>query len=237
MNAQMRVSVILPTYNERGNIIELIDEVRRCVPDLHEIIVVDDDSPDGTWKAVAERAETDSKVRLIHRTNERGLTSALNRGIAESSGNVVVWMDCDLSMSPSVIPSLLAELADYDLAAGSRYVAGGRDAGHSLVARLASRIICGFARFVLWNGIRDQTSGFIAAWKQNFEGFELRGNYGEYCIDMFFRLARRGARIREVPYVFVPRTWGESKTTGSAVEFIRNGFGYFRIVVRLRLGL
>jgi len=88
---------------------------------------------------------------------------------------------------------------------------------------------------VLRNGIRDQTSGFIAAWKRVFEGFELRGHYGEYCIDMFDRLRRRGAKVCEVPYEFVPRTWGESKTTGSMLEFLRNGGRYFWLVLKLRL--
>jgi dolichol-phosphate mannosyltransferase len=228
--------VILPTYNERGNIIPLIDGIERHVPDLREIVVVDDDSPDGTWKLVAERADKDPRVRLVHRTTERGLTSALNRGIAESRGDVVVWMDCDLSMPPEVIPELLDALRDCDLAAGSRYVAGGRDAGHSLAARLASRLICGFASLMLGNGVRDHTSGFIAARKSCFAGFELRGNYGEYCIDMFYRLGKRGLRIREVPYVFTPRTWGESKTTGSLLDFFVKGWGYVTLTWRLRMG-
>ena len=237
MNTDMRVSVILPTYDERGNIIPLIEEVERRVPGLLEIIVVDDHSPDGTWQVVAERAQHDPKVVLVHRTNERGLTSALNRGLAESRGDVVVWMDCDLSMPPAVIPTLLERLQNYDLVAGSRYVPGGRDAGHSRAARAASRIICGLAALVLGNGVRDQTSGFIAARKKTFDGFELRGHYGEYCIDMFTRLHRRGARISEVPYTFRPRNWGRSKTTGSVLEFCRNGIRYLGLVLRLRLGL
>ena len=232
----MQVSVILPTYNEQGNIIRLIDGLEQHVPDLLEIIVVDDDSPDGTWRTVAERADNDPRVLLVHRRHERGLTSALNRGLAEARGDVVVWMDCDLSMPPAMVPQLLAELAACDLVAGSRYVPGGRDAGHSLAARLASRLVCGFASLVLRNGIRDHTSGFIAAWKKTFEGFELRGDYGEYCIDMLYRLGKAGVRIREVPYVFTPRTWGESKTTGSLLDFLGKGWGYVTLIWRLRLG-
>ena len=237
MNTDMRVSVILPTYDERGNIIPLIEQVERHVPDLLEIIVVDDHSPDGTWQVVAEQASSDPKVVLIDRTNEHGLTSALNRGIIESRGNVVVWMDGDLSMPPAAVPALLERLKDHDLVAGSRYLPGGRDAGHSRSARAASRIICRLAALVLGNGIGDQTSGFIAAWKKTFDDFELRGHYGEYCIDMFYRLHRRGAKICEVPYTFVPRTWGQSKTTGSMLEFCRNGIRYLGLVLRLRLGL
>lgn len=236
MTQEMQVSVILPTYNERGNIISLIEQIERHVAELHEIIVVDDHSPDGTWQVVGERAANDPKVRLIDRIAERGLTSALNRGIAEARGNVVAWMDCDLSMPPAVLPALLDRLTDHDLVAGSRYVPGGCDAGHSWAARTASRGICGLAAAVLKNGVRDQTSGFIAAWKKTFDGLELRGHYGEYCIDMFTRLHRRGARVCEVPYTFVPRNWGESKTTGSMLDFCQNGIRYFWLVIRLRLG-
>jgi dolichol-phosphate mannosyltransferase len=236
MTQEMQVSVILPTYNERGNIIPLIEQIERHLPELHEIIVVDDHSPDGTWQVVGERATNDPKVRLIDRTTERGLTSALNRGITEARGNVVAWMDCDLSMPPAVLPAFLDRLADHDLVAGSRYVPGGRDAGHSWTARTASRLVCRFAALTLNSDIRDQTSGFIAAWKKTFDGLELRGHYGEYCIDMFWRLGRGGARICEVPYTFEPRAWGESKTTGSVLGFCRNGIRYFWLVIRLRLG-
>ena len=124
------VSVVLPTYNEAGNILDLIDAIERALAtNLLEIIVVDDNSPDGTWRLVGERAAKDAKVRLLHRTSERGLTTAIQAGIRQARGDVVCWMDCDFSHPPGTLPRLVANLdSGYDLVVGSRYVAGARRA-------------------------------------------------------------------------------------------------------------
>ncbi len=139
----MDISIVLPTYNERDNIIPLIERTLTALSDYElEIVVVDDDSPDGTWQIVAAKGETDPRVRLIHRTDERGLTSAIQRGITEARGDWVGWMDCDLSMPPEDLPKLAAALeAGADMAIGSRYVPGGADVAHSLIGRAFSRVI------------------------------------------------------------------------------------------------
>ena len=95
-----KVSVILPTYNEKDNIPLLISEIFRQLPYETEIIVVDDDSPDGTWQVVEEMAKENQNLRLLRRVDKKGLVSALNDGIAVSEGDVVAWMDSDLSMPP-----------------------------------------------------------------------------------------------------------------------------------------
>ena len=97
------VSVVFPTYNERDNIGPLIREVLKHTPPNTEVIVVDDDSPDGTWKIVEEMQRDLPNLRLLHRTTERGLTSALRAGIAAAAGDVVVWSDCDFSMPPAKV--------------------------------------------------------------------------------------------------------------------------------------
>jgi dolichol-phosphate mannosyltransferase len=120
------LSVILPTYNEKDNIELLIRAVLRYTPRRTEIIVVDDDSPDGTWRLVGRLAKKAKNIRLLRRTEERGLTSALRDGIRLSRGRVCVWMDCDLSMPPEKIPELLGKVQKgYDIAIGSRYLRGG----------------------------------------------------------------------------------------------------------------
>src|SRR3989344_9502149 len=121
------VSVVLPSYNEKDNIAEAIERIEKSLgPKLLEIIVVDDNSPDGTWKVVEDLK--DSKVRLIRRMNEKGLASALSRGIKESRGSIVVWMDCDLGLPPEDLPHLVAAIeSGADVAIGSRYVKGGAD--------------------------------------------------------------------------------------------------------------
>lgn len=230
------VSVILPTYNERDNIGPLIAAVLRSSQRWPtEVVVVDDDSPDGTWQVVQEMAERDRRVRLLRRVGERGLTSAIHAGIRAARGDIVVWMDGDFSMPPEHIPALVAAIADEgcDVAVGSRYVAGGRDIGHGLMARLFSRTINLFAALLLGFGVCDYTSGFIAARRVLFEEIALRGDYGEYCIDFLTRARRRGYRLREVGYICGERRSGESKTGTNVLDYVRRGWKYVVTVLRL----
>ena len=233
------ISVILPTYNERENIVPLIRRVLQALSHYQvEIIVVDDDSPDGTWQEVAALAENDPRVCLIHRTQERGLTTAIATGIAQARGKWVAWMDCDLSMPPEDLPRLAQALqSGADMAVGSRYLPGGGDVGHSRMALAFSRIINWTASLLLDRRLTDYTSGFIMARREVFERIALRGDYGEYCIDLLYRALRTGFRVVEVPYVCVPRRAGESKTATSLSGFFRRGWKYVVTVLRLRLGL
>lgn len=233
-----QISIILPTYNEAGNIEPLIDRTLSALgsyPGGVEVVVVDDDSPDGTWQQVQRMAAQDSRVRLIHRKNESGLTSAINRGIREARGAWIGWMDCDLSMPPEKWPDLAAALASgADMAVGSRYVPGGGDVAHSFTGRAFSRIINIYAGLVLDWSIKDYTSGFILARRQVFDQLDLRGDYGEYCIDMLYRTKRAGHTIHELPYMCVPREAGESKTATSVWGYLTRGVNYVTTVLKLR---
>jgi dolichol-phosphate mannosyltransferase len=236
-----RISIILPTYDEAENIILLIDRTLNALgnyPGGLEIVVVDDDSPDGTWRLVTERSETDARVRLIHRTSESGLTSAIQRGIYEARGEWVGWMDCDMSMPPEDWPQLADALADgVGMAVGSRYVPGGGDIAHSLTGQAFSRVINLWAGLMLDWSIKDYTSGFILARKEVLDQIELRGDYGEYCIDMLYRTKKAGYTIRELPYICVPREAGESKTATNVWGYLTRGVGYVKTLFRLRFGL
>ena len=230
------LTVILPTYNERGNVSVLIADVLRTVRDPVRVLVVDDNSPDGTWQVVEQLAAADERVHLMRRTTERGLTSAIWAGIRAADSEAVSWMDVDLAMPAGVIPQLMARLeAGADIAVGSRYIPGGSDPGHSLMARSFSIVINRFAGILLRAGVHDYTSGFIAARRTVFDGLELRGDYGEYCIDLLARAAFAGLRIDEVPYTCGARLTGESKTGSSFADYIRRGAGYVRTVLRLFL--
>jgi dolichol-phosphate mannosyltransferase len=229
-----KVSIILPTYNEKYNIARLIRAILGIV-NPYEIIVVDDNSPDGTWKIVQKMAARNRKIRLTRRTGERGVGSAIYRGIREAKGNIVVWMDCDFSMPPSAIPKLLRELDRVDMAIGSRYVKGGKD--YRGTARvLASFIINSIARFVLMAGVTDYTSGFVAARKKVFSRvkFDTRG-HGEYCIELLYNAKRAGIKISEVPYIFTERKVGEPKTSQYVYSIFLNSMTYFLKVLRLRM--
>jgi dolichol-phosphate mannosyltransferase len=247
MAARLSLTVILPTYNERDNVPILISGILRYVTTPVEVLVVDDNSPDGTWQVVEAIASTEPRVRLLRRLTERGLTSAIWAGIQAADTEAVSWMDCDLAMPPEVIPQLLDRLAaGADIALGSRYVRGGSDPGHSLTARAFSVIINLFASLLLGWGIRDYTSGFIAARRRIFaasadgrqgvhEGpsLVLRGDYGEYCIDLLARARMAGLKVEEVPYTCGARFSGESKTGSQPLDYFRRGSKYVTTTLNL----
>jgi dolichol-phosphate mannosyltransferase len=175
-------------------------------------------------------------VRLLRRTDERGLTSAIWAGIRAADTDAVSWMDCDLAMPPETIPSLLERLsAGADIAVGSRYVHGGKDVGHSLTARAFSVTINTFASLLLGWGVRDYTSGFVAARRPVFDKIRLQGDYGEYCIDLLGRAQRLGFRVEEVPYICGSRLHGQSKTGANVRDYLRRGWKYVVTVVKLAL--
>lgn len=228
-----QVSVILPTYNEAGNMEPLVTGILAALGPEVEIIVVDDDSPDGTSRVVADLARDRPQVRLVTRRAERGLTSAIARGVAESARPVVMWMDCDLSMPPAVMPRLLAALPGHDLTLGSRYVPGGGDTGHGWLGRFLSRTICYGARALLGGTVLDLTSGFMCVRRYVIEDVGLVGDYGEYCIRLIHNAQRRGYTAAEVPYLCGPRFSGESKTSVGLGGFLHHGPGYLLMVARL----
>ena len=232
----MQISIVLPTFNERDNIGPLIDRTVKALEGFEfEVVVVDDNSPDGTWQLVAQKSERDPRIRLIHRTDESGLTSAIWRGIREAQGAWVGWMDCDLSMPPEDWPKLAQALRQgADIAVGSRYVPGGADVAHSWTGRLLSRVINVTSGLLLDWGVKDYTSGFILARKTLFEQIDLRGDYGEYCIDLLYRASKAGFVIREVPYICVPRESGESKTATNVWGYLNRGRNYVKTVWQLR---
>jgi dolichol-phosphate mannosyltransferase len=235
-----KISIILPTFNEAGNIETLIDRNLMALGDYPggvEVVVVDDDSPDGTWRLVVEKAIEDGRVRLVRRTTEKGLTSAISRGIREARGQWVGWMDCDLSMPPENWPHLADALAQgAGLAVGSRYVPGGGDVAHSFTGRAFSRVINVWAGLMLDWSIKDYTSGFILGRKEIFDEIELCGDYGEYCIDLLYRTKKAGYLIRELPYLCIPREAGESKTATDMWGYLSRGVNYVKTVWRLRFG-
>ncbi len=243
----LSLTVILPTYNERENIPVLIARILRAVTTPVQVLVVDDNSPDGTWQVVQQIAAREPRVRLLRRMSERGLTSAIWAGILAASSDAVAWMDCDLSMPPELLPTLLERLEEgADIAVGSRYVRGGSDPGHGLTARAFSVTINFWASALLGSGVRDYTSGFIAARRAIFgvpgadsarrtgqPGLTLRGDYGEYCIDLLARAQMAGLQVREVPYACGARLAGESKTGSNPLDYIRRGRKYVWTVLRL----
>jgi len=235
-----KVSVILPTYNEKDNVLPLILDIQNQLNNReYEIVVVDDDSPDGTWRVVQELEEKDARIHILRRCGRSGLVSAISEGIGLSSGDVVVWMDADLSMPPEKIRDLLDEIDDCDISVGSRYVPGGgmviiEKSQDSLWAMLLSLVMNIFIQRILDPSFKDYTSGFVAVRRKVLEDIELRGDYGEYFIDFIYRSIKKGYKIKEVPYVCGARKYGVSKTGTNILQYLNRGKKYFWTVLRLK---
>jgi dolichol-phosphate mannosyltransferase len=237
-----KISIILPTYNESYNIIPLIERTIEAIQEKKEILVIDDDSPDGTTELVASYCKKNPIIRLIVRKNERGLRTAVEKGISEATGDIIVWMDCDLSMPPEKIPDLIEQVMNngYDVAVGSRYVKGGRDrrtdSGKFLLFfhKLLSRIIVTFTSLMLYRSFKDWTSGFIAVKSEVIKKIPLNGDYGEFFIEMMYRLLQKGYKVIEVPYELIPREYGQSKTSTNISGFFTKGIKYIKCILKLK---
>jgi dolichol-phosphate mannosyltransferase len=210
--------VVLPTYDEADNIGPISAAILAALPGA-TLLVVDDDSPDGTGRIADELAAADPRIRVRHRAAKQGLGRAYLDGFRialEGGAEVVVQMDADFSHDPAVLPGLIGPVVDgsADLVIGSRYTAGGGVVDWGLGRRLISRGGSLFARTVLGLGPHDLTGGF-KAWRAGtlaavpFEGVHAGGYV--FQIEMTFRASRAGARVREIPIVFRDRRIGQSK--------------------------
>ncbi|UCG68438.1 MAG: glycosyltransferase [Thermoplasmata archaeon] len=230
----MKVSIVLPTYNERENIVNLIQAVFEQVKDDCEVVVVDDNSPDGTWKLVEEI--DDFRVKLIRRMDEKGLASAIKRGIEASEGDVVVVMDTDFSHPTETIPELIATTRDFHIARGSRYVeGGGMESTRERV--LLSKLTNLFAKLLLGLDIKDSTSSFFAARREVFRDIEILdewGTHGNYSIGFLFTARKKGLKIKEVPFLYKDRIAGTTKTSPDKGRLLKWGVRYCLTVLRLR---
>jgi dolichol-phosphate mannosyltransferase len=212
------VWVILPTYNEADNLGPISTAILAVLPGS-TLLVVDDDSPDGTGRLADDLATADERVRVRHRTVKQGLGRAYldGFGVALAAGaTTIVQMDADFSHDPAALPALIRPIADdaADLVIGSRYTAGGAVVDWGLGRRVVSRGGSLFARIVLGLRHNDLTGGF-KAWRATtlasvpFDGVHAGGYV--FQIEMTFRASRAGARIREVPITFRDRRVGQSK--------------------------
>lgn len=218
-----RALVVVPTYNER----ELLPALMEAVLALEggwRLLVVDDNSPDGTGALADEAAAREPRVRVLHRAEKEGLGPAYLAGFREALGmdgvHFIAQMDADFSHDPKDLPRLLAALAEADLVIGSRYVPGGRTEGWDLRRRLLSRFGNLYVRAVLQAPVRDLTAGFRCWRRETLEGIDLgavatRG-YG-FQIEMAYRTVQAGFRVTEVPICFTERRAGKSKMSGSIV--------------------
>jgi dolichol-phosphate mannosyltransferase len=220
--ANDRVAVIVPTYNERANIETSVGRVRAAVP-AADLLVVDDNSPDGTGEIADKLAAEDPHVHVLHRDQKAGLGAAYIAGFRwalDRGYDVVVEMDADGSHRPEELPRLLAALADADLVLGSRYVPGGEVLNWPKSREWLSRGGNTYARLMLGISVNDATGGYRAyrAGTLRRVGLDQVESQG-YCfqIDLVLRAIRAGLKISEVPITFVERVHGTSKMSRAVV--------------------
>ncbi|MDA8266525.1 MAG: polyprenol monophosphomannose synthase [Actinomycetota bacterium] len=221
----VRVLVVLPTYNEAANIATVLERVALALPEA-SILVVDDNSPDGTGDIVEKAAVRSEQISLLRREAKSGLGSAYRAGFRwglERDYDVVVEMDSDFSHDPDSLESLLAPIAEgFEVSIGSRYVPGGSIPNWTLSRRLLSRGGNLYANLLLGLGVADSTAGFrayAATVLRRIDIDSVRADSYGFQIEMTYLSLQAGARITEVPIKFVDRALGESKmSTYTVVE-------------------
>lgn len=233
-SCDMRTIVIIPTYNEAQNIVPLLGEVLEQRGNM-EALVVDDDSPDGTWKLVEEAQGENPRVHLLLRREKRG------RGLAGLDGfkkalamgaDRIVEMDADFSHDPVYLPALLEASESADLVIGSRFIPGGRDEERGLARRAVSWLARRYLRWVLGISVSDPTSGYRCFRREALSSLmaqEITASDPFIITEILFRSRLMGLRIAEVPIVFRERRAGSSKL--SALTLLR----YCVKAMRLRL--
>jgi len=211
-----RTIVVLPTYNEAENLPLIVPEILAQTEEL-EVLVVDDNSPDGTGKIADQLADSDPRIHVLHRPNKEGLGAAYRAGLShalELGADRIIQMDADFSHPPDQIPTLLREIEDFDVVLGSRYLHGVTVVNWPIERILISYFGNSYAKRATGLPISDMTGGFRCIRRSLLEriGFERsRADGYAFQIEMNYRFARHGARIQEIPFLFLDRTRGESK--------------------------
>ncbi len=231
----MPSAVIIPTYNESDNIARLIGEVLALAIDTH-IVVVDDNSPDGTGDIVDGLAARNPRVHIVHRPGKLGLGTAHIAGMRQAMAlnlEPIITSDADFSHDPRYIPSLLAGLSRYDVVIGSRYVKGGGMKGRDLKLRIVSWGANLFARVMLGLRATDCTAGFRVYRRAVLESLDLDNVFSNgysFLIEMLFLCQRQGWRIGEIPIVYQDRRAGTSKISKN--EIYKATYTVLRLFVR-----
>ena len=231
-----QISIIIPTYNESENIIQVLKSIGEHIPKdtATEAIVVDDNSPDGTGKVVEDyindrQNEAGYTIDIIHRKTKSGLSSAILEGIQHSSGETVVVMDSDFSHPPKIIPQLVEEIkvSKYDIVIASRYTEGGEVNGWSTKRKLISKTAKGIAKAGLGVNESDPMSGFFAFNRNILEGIKFDAIGYKMLLEILVKT--KGAKVKEIPYTFTNRVYGSSKLDSSTMlDYVRAVWKLYR---------
>jgi len=229
------VSIILPTYNESQNIIQILKSIEENLPKnlLAQTIIVDDNSPDGTGKIVDDylhlKKIANNTIDVIHRTTKSGLASAILKGIQNAKGDIIVVMDSDFSHPPQIIPKMLDSLKKYhsDIVIASRYVTGGSIEHWTFKRKLMSKVATKIAKLSLGVTAKDPMSGFFLFRKNLLR--DLNFDAIGYKILLEILVKTKGAKISEVPYTFSNRKFGSSKLgADTIIDYLKSVFKLYR---------
>ena len=219
----MKGLIVIPTYNERDTIDHILDAI--FAQDLGlDVLIVDDNSPDGTALRVKERGQSDARIRIIERPGKLGLGTAYVAGFKyaiENGYEIAFEMDADFSHDPAELPRFLEKIKDYDFVIGSRYVNGVSVVNWPLRRLLLSYFASKYTRVITGMPVRDPTGGFKCFRIEVLKGIDLdsirSGGYS-FQIEMSFKAWRRGFRYIEIPIIFVDRRVGRSKMSKAIIR-------------------
>jgi dolichol-phosphate mannosyltransferase len=227
-----RLMIVIATYNERENLPTLVERLRQVAPQA-TLLIIDDNSPDGTGQWAEERGQSDTQVRVVHRSGKQGLGSAIllamRAAIAENF-DLLLNLDADWSHPPDAIPDLLAGMRQHDVMIGSRYIPGGGTAGWPWHRRLMSRAVNWYSRWALRLPTRDCSGGyrcFRTATLAKLDLSRIRSSGYSFHEELLWHLKRTGASFGETPILFVDRRFGSSKIN------LREAFTALWVIFRL----
>tara|TARA_B100001057_G_C22863223_1_gene955445 strand:- start:233 stop:934 length:702 start_codon:yes stop_codon:yes gene_type:complete len=219
-----KISIILSTFNESAAIEKTVDEIIKYIPDV-EVVIVDDDSNDGTIEILKRLEKNNIKVFLRKKT--KGLASAFLLGLINTSGDYIGWIDSNMTKTVKMFPEMIKNLNDNDIVLLSRFVMNGKDE-RNIVRKWSSYILNKVTKLILRSEINDLSSGiFIMKRKVLLDSLPIASGHGEFMIEFLYKAETKGNKIKEIGYTQPIDEEGNSKSYPNLLKFLALGFFYF----------
>jgi len=232
---KIKYSFILPTYNEKDNIIPIIQEIEDNFRDF-EILVIDDNSLDNTAAITQSYSKGKPYIKTVIPQKRLGLTRSIKYGISQATGYYIIWLDVDGTMHPKLLKDNLHKFEDedFDVIFFSRYVENAADSRTEKLSVALSIIINRLCQLLLSSKHKDYTSGFVGVKQHILKSMDFTGDYGEYFIELLYKLIKQDCKILEAPYILTTRQKGETKTAPNYWVLIKRGLKYLFKILTVR---